>query len=113
MFGQEFSKRVISALVLASFCATTALAQQQKTADVAKRGLKASDFPRTKQLAPGASLDGQPNRVRAEKLYREGQRLLRLGTFTHARAYLEQAVDAEGNSHAASGAPSVTLKQSG
>ena len=28
-------------------------AQQQKTADVAKRGLKPTDFPRTKQLAPG------------------------------------------------------------
>jgi predicted Ser/Thr protein kinase/tetratricopeptide (TPR) repeat protein len=48
-----------------------------------------------KQLAPAASLDARPNRVRAEKLYREGQRLLRLGTFTHARAYLEQAVDAD------------------
>jgi predicted Ser/Thr protein kinase/tetratricopeptide (TPR) repeat protein len=48
-----------------------------------------------KRLAPGASLDARPNRVRAEKLYREGQRLLRLGTFTHARAYLEQAVDAD------------------
>lgn len=48
-----------------------------------------------KQLAPGARLDDKPNRVRAEKLYREGQRLLRLGTFTHARAYLEQAVDAD------------------
>lgn len=28
-------------------------AQEMKTADVAKRGLKPSDFPRTKQLAPG------------------------------------------------------------
>jgi predicted Ser/Thr protein kinase/tetratricopeptide (TPR) repeat protein len=48
-----------------------------------------------RKLAPAAALDGKPNRVRAEKLYREGQRLLRLGTFTHARAYLEQAVDAD------------------
>jgi len=48
-----------------------------------------------KKLAPAATLDGKPDRVRAEKLFREGQRLLRLGTFTHARAYLEQAVDAD------------------
>lgn len=48
-----------------------------------------------KKLAPAATLDGKPSRVRAEKLFREGQRLLRLGTFTHARAYLEQAVDAD------------------
>jgi len=47
------------------------------------------------KLAPGAALDGKPDRVRAERFYREGQRLLRLGTFTHARAYLEQAVDAD------------------
>ncbi|HSN28848.1 MAG TPA: hypothetical protein VLT45_21320, partial [Kofleriaceae bacterium] len=47
------------------------------------------------KLAPAAALDGKPNRVRAERFYREGQRLLRLGTFTHARAYLEQAVDAD------------------
>jgi serine/threonine-protein kinase len=47
------------------------------------------------KLAPAAHLDMQPHRVRAEKLYREGERVLRLGTFTHARAYLEQAVDAD------------------
>jgi glyoxylase-like metal-dependent hydrolase (beta-lactamase superfamily II) len=48
---------------LAIFCALVAAlastpwvgahAQQQKTADVAKRGLKPTDFPRAKQLAPG------------------------------------------------------------
>lgn len=53
MFGQEFSRRVISALALVALGTTPALAQQQKTGDVAKRGLTAADFPRTKQLAPG------------------------------------------------------------
>jgi len=47
------------AIVCAVACALVAQpgavvhAQQQKTADVAKRGLKPTDFPRTKQLAPG------------------------------------------------------------
>ena len=40
------------ALLVASF-AGGLQAQEQKTADVAKRGLKPTDFPRTKQLAPG------------------------------------------------------------
>jgi glyoxylase-like metal-dependent hydrolase (beta-lactamase superfamily II) len=40
------------ALVVALF-ASVANAQVQQTGDVAKRGLKDSDFPRTKQLAPG------------------------------------------------------------
>jgi cyclase len=49
--------RLIRAVALVAIFAAVvsagAGAQQQKTADVAKRGLKATDFPRTKQLAPG------------------------------------------------------------
>ena len=56
--ARHFSlNRLAVACVLA--CASLGLpdagvhAQQQKTGDVAKRGLKPTDFPRTKQLAPG------------------------------------------------------------
>lgn len=41
------------ATALALTLAPAVRAQEQKTADVAKRGLKPTDFPRTKQLAPG------------------------------------------------------------
>src|SRR4029077_3634420 len=41
------------ATALAVTLAPAVRAQEQKTADVAKRGLKPTDFPRTKQLAPG------------------------------------------------------------
>src|SRR4051812_14828683 len=49
--------RLVMACALAAWLAASlaigARAQVQKTADVAKRGLKPTDFPRTKQLAPG------------------------------------------------------------
>jgi predicted Ser/Thr protein kinase/tetratricopeptide (TPR) repeat protein len=46
-------------------------------------------------LAPAAKLDPGPPRLRAERMLREGRRLLDIGLFTHARAYLEQAVEAD------------------
>lgn len=45
--------RLVFAGALGALLAAGAGAQEQKTADVAKRGLKSTDFPRTKQLAPG------------------------------------------------------------
>ena len=40
-------------LLCVALASGTLLAQVQQTGDVAKRGLKPTDFPRTKQLAPG------------------------------------------------------------
>jgi glyoxylase-like metal-dependent hydrolase (beta-lactamase superfamily II) len=40
-------------VLFTTFANGTLLAQVQQTGDVAKRGLKSMDFPRTKQLAPG------------------------------------------------------------
>jgi cyclase len=51
--ARHFVDRLIRAVALVAIAAAGASAQQQKTADVAKRGLKPTDFPRTKQLAPG------------------------------------------------------------
>lgn len=45
--------RLLAAFAVVAIGASSLQAQQQKTGDVAKRGLKPSDFPRTKQLAPG------------------------------------------------------------
>lgn len=42
-----------TALALLALSASIANAQVQQTADVVKRGLKETDFPRAKQLAPG------------------------------------------------------------
>lgn len=50
---RHFVDRLIRAVALVAIVAAGVGAQQQKTADVAKRGLKPTDFPRTKQLAPG------------------------------------------------------------
>jgi glyoxylase-like metal-dependent hydrolase (beta-lactamase superfamily II) len=52
----SFNRFIVACTLACALVATSgthAQAQQQKTADVAKRGLKPTDFPRTKQLAPG------------------------------------------------------------
>jgi glyoxylase-like metal-dependent hydrolase (beta-lactamase superfamily II) len=52
--ARHFSiERLTVACALIASLGAGVQAQQQKTGDVAKRGLKPSDFPRTRQLAPG------------------------------------------------------------
>jgi predicted Ser/Thr protein kinase/tetratricopeptide (TPR) repeat protein len=45
-------------------------------------------------VAPVATLDRAPDRVRADDLFRTGDRILKTNAFTSARPYLAQAVDA-------------------
>ncbi len=50
-----------------------------------------------RQIAPHAAVDLAPSPSRAQPFYREGIQALDTGTFTEARQFLEQAVDADPN----------------